>query len=77
MMSASPALVSQAIAFFPFFGKRERDPNELVGNSILNAWSFFTKRYEFMWGNFHKTAGNIFKFRVFQYTVVAIRGEEG
>ncbi|TFK70165.1 cytochrome P450 [Pluteus cervinus] len=46
-------------------------------SSILTAWPFFTKRYDFLKSNFQKTGEAIFKFKVLHHTVVAIRGEEG
>ncbi|KAF9010098.1 cytochrome P450 [Cyathus striatus] len=69
-------VVLLVITLSPFLLGTGRDAKELSGFPITNAWTFFSKRFDFLWGNFHKITGNIFKFRVLQYTVVAIRGEE-
>ncbi|KAF9482298.1 cytochrome P450 [Pholiota conissans] len=49
---------------------------KLGGFPVLTAWSFFTKRYDFLWSNFAKSADPHFRFQVLQHQVVALRGEE-
>ncbi|KDQ52157.1 hypothetical protein JAAARDRAFT_40504 [Jaapia argillacea MUCL 33604] len=49
--------------------------HQLGGISILNAWSFFTKRYDFLRENLKKQA--MFQFWVLNHRVVALSGEEG
>ncbi|KJA20468.1 hypothetical protein HYPSUDRAFT_203783 [Hypholoma sublateritium FD-334 SS-4] len=48
----------------------------LGGFPVLTAWAFFTRRYDFLWGNFQKHAAPHFKFSVLHHQVVALRGEE-
>ncbi|KIM88310.1 hypothetical protein PILCRDRAFT_253602 [Piloderma croceum F 1598] len=48
---------------------------QLGGFSIINAWTFFNKRYEFLWSNFNKTGQDLFSFKVLQHKVVAMSGE--
>lgn len=45
--------------------------------SSITAWSFFTKRHDFMFNGFLKTGQDLFQFRFLQHTVVCISGEEG
>ncbi|PPQ64794.1 hypothetical protein CVT26_002626 [Gymnopilus dilepis] len=45
--------------------------------SYLTAWSFFTKRHDFLFNGFAKTGQDLFQFRFLQHTVVAVSGEEG
>ena len=39
---------------------------DLGGLPILTAWTFFSKRYDFMRGNFERSGGLPFRFRVLQ-----------
>ncbi len=36
----------------------------LGGFPVLTAWTFFTRRYDFLWDNFGKNAAPHFKFNV-------------
>ncbi|KAF9482295.1 cytochrome P450 [Pholiota conissans] len=49
---------------------------KLGGFPVLTAWTFFTRRYDFIWDNFSKSSDPHFKFQVLQHQVVALRGEE-
>ncbi|KAF8155590.1 cytochrome P450 [Crassisporium funariophilum] len=49
---------------------------QLGGFPIFTAWTFFTKRYDFLWYHFKQSADPFFKFKVLQHDVVAMRGEE-
>jgi sterol 14-demethylase len=49
---------------------------KLGGFPIFTAWTFFTKRYDFIWTNFGSDPSPHFKFNVLQHTVIALRGEE-
>jgi hypothetical protein len=44
----------------------KNDIPELGGFSIINAWTFFDKRYDFLRSNFDKTGEKLFSFRVLQ-----------
>ncbi|RDB26871.1 Lanosterol 14-alpha demethylase [Hypsizygus marmoreus] len=55
----------------------ESDIYELGGFSILTAWPFFTKRYDFLRDNFRKTGQRMFRFHVLQHRIVALSGELG
>ncbi|KAJ7167862.1 cytochrome P450 [Mycena filopes] len=64
----------------------DTDIHELGGLWLPNASSFFTKRYDFVRENFHKTRQQLFQFRVLQaglfflpcarHRVIAASGEE-
>jgi sterol 14-demethylase len=43
--------------------------HQLGGFSIINAWTFFNKRYEFLWSNFNKTGQDLFSFKVLQVSL--------
>ncbi|KAF8815722.1 cytochrome P450 [Phlegmacium glaucopus] len=47
---------------------------KLGGFPIFTAWTFFTKRFDFIWANFGNDPH--FKFKVLHHNVVALRGEE-
>ncbi|KIM79953.1 hypothetical protein PILCRDRAFT_822816 [Piloderma croceum F 1598] len=49
---------------------------QLGGFSIVNAWTFFNKRYDFLRSNFDKTGHELFAFKVLHYQVVAMSGED-
>ncbi|KAJ7127667.1 cytochrome P450 [Mycena epipterygia] len=47
---------------------------ELGGIGLLNSWSFFTRRYDFMNETFHSTRQKLFRFRVLHHRVIASSG---
>ncbi|KDR74057.1 hypothetical protein GALMADRAFT_141795 [Galerina marginata CBS 339.88] len=49
---------------------------QIGGLQIFNAWTFFSKRYDFLWSNFRASSDPHFKFQVLQHQIVALRGEE-
>ncbi|KAJ7465106.1 cytochrome P450 [Mycena latifolia] len=49
---------------------------ELGGFSLLAAWPFFAKRNDFLWSNFKKIGQNMFRFRLLQYHVVVMHGDD-
>ncbi|CAK5279453.1 unnamed protein product [Mycena citricolor] len=51
--------------------------HQLGGLPLLSAWLFFTQRYDFLIDTFKKTGQKMFRFRVLQYQVVALSGEDG
>ncbi|KAG6887785.1 hypothetical protein C0995_012765 [Termitomyces sp. Mi166 len=70
------ALVAAPALRILFLNTRSSGPiRDLNGISFLVAWSFFTKRYDFMWSNFKKTGAKMFRFRVLNHTVVALSGD--
>ena len=40
--------------------------HNLAGFPLITAWSFFTKRYDFLRDQFKKTGLNMFSFRILQ-----------
>ncbi|KAJ7739145.1 cytochrome P450 [Mycena metata] len=50
--------------------------HELGGFWLPNAWSFFTRRYDFVRDNFRRTRQKLFQFRVLQHRVIASSGED-
>ncbi|KAF8890286.1 cytochrome P450 [Gymnopilus junonius] len=75
-------LSSVALAALAWVVYRAISPSEkgsirhLGGIPIFTAWTFFSKRYDFLWKHFRESAAPHFKFQVLQHKVVAIRGEE-
>lgn len=53
------------------FKRPSKDPkiHYISGFSIVHAWRFFTKRFDFLSGNFKKTGKNFFEFYVLQVRV--------
>ncbi|KAJ7086226.1 cytochrome P450 [Mycena epipterygia] len=47
---------------------------ELGGIWLLNSWSFFTGRYDFVNETFRRTGQKLFRFRVLQHRVIASSG---
>lgn len=56
------ALFGHPILFPP----RKDAIRELGGLSVMTAWPFFSKRYDFLVSNFKKTGEKLFQFRVLQ-----------
>ncbi|KAF9522381.1 cytochrome P450 [Crepidotus variabilis] len=83
-MATSPLLVSLAVGASVLgvvlsFMLRSTSDGRIVnlgGIPILNAWKFFSKRYDFMSAGFRKAGGLPFSFRILQYRVVAVSGTE-
>ncbi|KAJ7131202.1 cytochrome P450 [Mycena epipterygia] len=48
--------------------------HELGGIGLLNSWSFFTRRYDFVAETFRRTRQKLFRFRVLQHRVIASSG---
>ncbi|KAF9546460.1 cytochrome P450 [Agrocybe pediades] len=68
------------IVFYSVFGesagnKKDGTIRRLGGFPILTAWTFFSKRYDFLMENFRKSQDPHFKFKVLHHNVVAVRGE--
>ncbi|PPQ75528.1 hypothetical protein CVT24_013234 [Panaeolus cyanescens] len=58
-------------------GSRKNDKvRDLGGFSVMTAWSFFTKRYDFVRNHFKSTSGGPFKFNVLHHRVFAVAGEK-
>lgn len=55
------------------FKRPSNDPriHYLSGFNIVHAWRFFTKRFDFLSGNFKKTGKNFFEFYVLQVRVAS------
>lgn len=49
-----------------FSGNNTNKIPELGGLSIVNAWSFFNRRYDFLRSNFDKTGHELFSFKFLQ-----------
>ncbi|KAF7359310.1 Lanosterol 14-alpha demethylase [Mycena sanguinolenta] len=66
--------------FWLFLGRSTRNPTsnfDISRSPMVLAWLFFTKRYDFISDTFKRTGQKMFRFRVLQYNVVALAGEEG
>ncbi|GLB42457.1 putative cytochrome P450 [Lyophyllum shimeji] len=72
LAGATIGVVFTAIAL-QHFALGSTEDIDLGGFSILTAWTFFKKRYDFMLSNFK--ARKMFRFRVLQHRVVALSGE--
>ncbi|GLB42444.1 putative cytochrome P450 [Lyophyllum shimeji] len=59
-----------------FSSKKSTGITELGGWSILTAWPFFNKRFDFLRENFAKTGENFFTFKVLHHSVTAMKGPE-
>ena len=65
-----PAIVaSLAVVLMSAFFFRSTKGNkihDLGGISVLTAWDFFNKRFDFLQGHLKKSGGMMFRFRVLQ-----------
>ncbi|KAF8879391.1 hypothetical protein BD779DRAFT_1676436 [Infundibulicybe gibba] len=57
--------------------KSSREIKRLGGFSILTAWPFFTRRFDFLQFHFNSTKERIFRFNILHHPIVALNGEEG
>ncbi|KAJ3502210.1 hypothetical protein NLJ89_g8990 [Agrocybe chaxingu] len=70
------------LAFLAFYVYRLFFPNakgsirQLGGFPAVTAWTFFSKRADFLWTHFKRSKEPHFRFQVLQHQVVALRGEE-
>jgi hypothetical protein len=48
--------------------------HRLGGFSIVNAWTFFNKRYDFLRLNRDKTGHDLFSFKLFQVSIILCIG---
>lgn len=53
--------------------KQDGNVYDLGGIPIVTAWTFFTKRWDFLRGHFANTGGKMFRFRVMQVSHVNFR----
>jgi len=49
---------------------KDENIHDLGGFPLINAWSFFTKRWNFICRHFKNTGGKMFRFRVIQVGVI-------
>lgn len=56
------------------YSKKDTNPHELGGLSILTAWSFFSRRFDFLRNNFTMTGQDAFSFKVLQVGSLAMFG---
>ena len=49
--------------------KKDGNVYDLGGIPIVTAWTFFTKRWDFLRGHFSYTGGKMFRFRVMQVSL--------
>jgi hypothetical protein len=56
-------------------GNNAKKIHQLGGFSIVNAWTFFNKRYDFLRSNFDKTGHNLFSFNVLQVSSSLYNGD--
>ena len=58
-----------AVSSYAYFFSSGKNPNKIhqLGSiSVINAWAFFNKRYDFLRSNFDKTGHDLFSFKVLQ-----------
>jgi hypothetical protein len=53
-------------SFFLFRTRTDGKIHDLGGIPLVTAWTFFTKRWDFVRGHFASTGGKMYKFRVLQ-----------
>ena len=53
-------------SFFPLRTRTNGKIHDLGGIPLVTAWTFFTKRWDFVYGHFASTGGEMYKFRVLQ-----------
>jgi sterol 14-demethylase len=63
---SSLLLVLYASYAYFFSGNNTNKIPELGGLSIVNAWSFFNRRYDFLRSNFDKIGHELFSFKILQ-----------
>ncbi|KAF4611869.1 hypothetical protein D9613_003960 [Agrocybe pediades] len=49
---------------------------ELPGSSLIHAWFFFYRRFDFIQKKFKESGGRPFRFKVLQHRIIAISGEK-
>ncbi|EIN08262.1 hypothetical protein PUNSTDRAFT_143902 [Punctularia strigosozonata HHB-11173 SS5] len=75
--SASIAALALAAYCYPSFTQDSKTIRHVGRLPLVTAWTFFSKRYDFLMSSFRETGSNIFKFNVLHHQVVALQGEEG
>ena len=60
------ALLVLSASYASLFTENRAKIPALRGYSIVHAWAFFNKRYDFMRSNFERTGHSLFSFRVLQ-----------
>ncbi|PPQ80150.1 hypothetical protein CVT26_011784 [Gymnopilus dilepis] len=74
---SSLALAILAVVVYRLLSPSQKGSIRTIGGiPILTAWTFFSKRYDFLWKNFRSIPDPHFRFQVLQHQVVALRGEE-
>jgi len=76
-LPTAAAILASAVLYSALFPTAPKDTaiQPLGGFSIVTAWQFFDRRFDFLRSNFSKTGQNLFSFKVLQHSVVAIKGE--
>ena len=69
VMTSFLLVISTSYAYPIFFANDTKKIHQLGGFSIVNAWSFFSKRYDFLRSNREKTGHALFSFKVFQVSI--------
>jgi hypothetical protein len=67
--ASSVLLILSTFYAYLFSDSKANKIHELRGFSILNAWAFFNKRYDFLRSNFDKTGHDLFSFKVLQVSL--------
>lgn len=63
------SLLAYTAGYNVFAPPKESSVKSLGGFSFINAWTFFTKRYDFILHNFAKTSALHFKFNVLHVSI--------
>jgi len=67
------SLVGVALPLLLFFSLRSTSNGKVLdlgGIPVLTAWTFFSKRFDFIQSNFKRSGGTIFRFRVLQVGII-------
>jgi hypothetical protein len=72
-LAAAVTAVTFLVLSTSLFKRPSKDPkiHYLSGFNIVHAWRFFTKRFDFLSGNFKKTGKNFFEFYVLQVQITS------
>lgn len=75
-VSVVAILATTAIYYFLGSSDNEDEFPKLRGIQLYHAWSFFTRRHDFLFSNFERHMGKGFSFHVLSHKVIALTGNE-
>jgi hypothetical protein len=66
-------ILSTSYVYSAYSGNDPKKVHRIGGLSIINAWAFFNKRYDFLRTNFDKTGLHLFSFKVLQVGFIPVQ----